>query len=458
MQWSVRGYCDDGSAHHRYMEIECQVACGMCSPVTRPTVYVIEFMQSASTAQTAITTAATTRFIGIETGTNGLLPLNTVSSDSGAPGDSVDHAAANTAETTVAGPTALPVGIAVVTLLVCCLGLGFCMRLRKRRHERHVASPMHGKWATGFDVGGVELPSSASPIDGMRPTWDWDTFESVPAVTLPLDEEDALARRRHRLTTCLTGESCTDDTDVDDIAHSIDESFQPPADVRDVVSPPVLTAPDVGDDTERWHAAELEPSQLERERAAGKLVAEPHGQGSRRMATPAAGSQGHHLKPALAKSNAASSVPGEQGIVGPGGADVPSSSSMPVQTPSPRQVVADMAAASQLRHVANSGCRTPPRFKQPMDSSGSVSSVTSMSSLQNWDKVMQGHIEQRAQTASMATSFMELFSSDSKAGNEDPTARRLSSLGLAHLGEIRNFTMTPTEQISTFFESQSKTS
>ena len=346
VQWFILGHCVDGSVYRRFMTMECRVSCGMCSPVTTPTAYVIEFMQSPSTAPTAITTAATTRSIGIETDTSGLLPLNTVSSE--APGYFVDHATASTEETTVAGSTTATVGAVVVSLMVCCLGLGFYMRLRRRQHERHTASPMHGKRVTGFDVGGMDLPFSASPVDGTRPeTPTWDTFDNVPGVTPAFHEEDPL-RRSHRLTTCLTGESCTD------------------ADVIRAVTPFI----------------ELPSSE------------------------------------ASADAPAVQSVAGEQGIVDPGEVEAPQ-----------------------------------PRLMQPMASSESMSSVTSISSMgtvQDWDKAMQEIIKER-KTTNVATSFMELYSSEA-GPDDDPAAQRQSSPGLADPGEIENFTMTPTERISTFFD------
>ena len=272
------------------------------------------------------TVAATTRSVGIGTRTNSLrlLPANTIHPDG------VDLATASTDDTAVAGSAVatVSIGIVVVTLMVY-LGLVVYMRMRQRK--RHVAPPMDVKRVAGFDAGGVELPSS---IDGVRPeTLVWDVSDTAPAVTTNLHEEVTLARRGHRLTTALTGESCTED-DADEVAYTIDDGFQPVATSQ--------------------YAAELRD------------------QGSRRRVTSAAGHQG--------------GVAGEDGIVGTGEADV--------------------TAASQLR------------LTQPMASAAlSVASTSSMGTVQDWDRVMREHIDQR-----VATAFIDSFCSE--AGTDDPAAQR----------------------------------
>lgn len=195
------GHCEQSSAYRPFMELECLVACGICSPVMTPTTYVIGFMQSPSSAPTASTAAATTttRSVGIETGTSGLLPMNI---NSVSPDDAVDLAAGTSVDDPNAAATRTILTVGVIVTVVAVVSLLLCYLAVDRygaRMERH-----------GRRMGAVPRKSAGmykvSPAPS--PTWDFVGSPEPPV------------RPSHLLGEFLTGQSQISAGHEDDVGSN----------------------------------------------------------------------------------------------------------------------------------------------------------------------------------------------------------------------------------------------
>ena len=146
------------------MELECLVACGMCSPVIPPTVYAIGFTQRPPPAPTASTVATTTRPFGIETGTNGplLMNVNKISSD-----DAVDLAAGTSTGDPDASATRKLLTVGVIVVVVAVVSLLLCY-LAVDRYGPRIGKPGHRIGVIPRKSAGMYKVSPAP-----SPTWDF---------------------------------------------------------------------------------------------------------------------------------------------------------------------------------------------------------------------------------------------------------------------------------------------
>ena len=408
-QWTLLGYCSDDT-YGPFMARDCPPSCGLCTPpatigmstgaplppttIGMPTgaPFMVPPLRNPSSAPTVTRSLVETTRSAAQMDIRGpprapprataiggsLLPASTMVPDGVVDGQPSTEA--NT-EATSAGVSAIISLVVIVILLLCCIGFrSWYMRARLKRREWKDAIQVHEQRMSKFDAEGMELALPA--VAGARadsPTWD--AFNGVP--------DPGPAGETHRLTTCLSEESCTDDQ---------------PFDVA------------------------LEARQLDC--ATGMVVAEPRRQGSQRSQ----GSQG-----GVAYAYAA----GGQCLAG---SDVPSNVTdgpCGVSRPDEAERYVASSAAAQ-RHDHDQNHVGSDELSAELAVIDMAADASAMGDVLDWDRVMEEHIEQRARTSSVETTLADAFLVQHEAADHATSlpAKRTSTLrAAAHSGKNKNFTM-----------------